>query len=191
VSRDAWLFEGLPTYLQNVLMARGGATSAEEAWLRLRTGFRRGARTAPNLSLAQANERYGIGGTYLRVYWAGAALMLAADLRLRSETGGQHSLDTALEQLSRCCASEQRRWSAQEIIARLDAVTGTTVFSEVTRDQFDAAGFPDYDALLARAGVKVEGVRVQFDAAAPWAREREALMHPSGLAQQADGIKRE
>ena len=191
VSRDAWLFEGLPTYLQNVLMARGGATSAEEAWLRMRTGFRRGARTAPNLSLAQANERYGIGGTYLRVYWAGAALMLAADLRLRSETGGQHSLDTALEQLSRCCASEQRRWSAQEIIARLDAVTGTTVFSDVTRDQFDAAGFPDYDALLARAGVKIEGVRVQFDATAPWARAREALMQPSGLAPQADGINPE
>ena len=108
--------------------------------------------------------------------------MLAADLRLRSQTGGQHSLDTALERLSRCCASEQRRWNAQEIIARLDAATGTTVFSDVTRDQFEASGFPDYDALLARAGVKVEGARVQFDATAPWARERDALMQPSGLA---------
>jgi hypothetical protein len=176
VSRDAWLFEGLPTYLQNVLMARGGATSVEEAWQRMQTGFQRGARTASNLSLAQASERIGHNGIYQRVYWAGAALMLAADLQLRSRTGGRQSLDTALEQLSRCCASDERRWNAQEIIARLDEVTGTTVFSDLVHAQFAAEGFPDYEAVLARAGVKVEGTQVQFDASAPWAAERDALM---------------
>ena len=181
-ARDAWLFEGLPTYLQNVLMARGGATSVEEAWQRMQSGFQRGARTASDLSLARASERIGHSGIYQRVYWAGAALMLAADLRLRSRTGGQQSLDTALEKLSRCCASGERRWNAQEIIDRLDEVTGTTVFSELVRAQFDAEGFPDYEALLARAGVKVEGTQVQFDASAPWAAERDALMRPPAIA---------
>lgn len=178
VSRDAWLFEGVPTYLQNVLMARGGAISVEEAWQRMQAGFQRGARTASDLSLARANERIGSNGIYLRVYWAGAALMLAADLQLRSGTGGRQSLDTALEQLARCCASEERRWNAQEIIVRLDEVTGTTVFSDLVRAQFEAEGFPDYEAVLARAGVKVNGVQVEFDASAPWAAERDALMQP-------------
>ena len=178
VVRDAWLFEGMPTYLQNVLMARGGATSVEEAWRRMQAGFQRGARTAPDLSLARANERIGYNGIYLRVYWAGAALMLAADLQLRNCTGGRQSLDTALEQLSRCCASEERRWNAQEIIGRLDELTGTTVFSDLVRAQFEAEGFPDFEALLARAGVKVEGTQVEFNASAPWAAERDALMRP-------------
>ena len=179
MSRDAWLFEGIPTYLQNVLMARGGSISVEEAWQRMQAGFQRGARTASALSLARAGERIGYNGIYLRVYWAGAALMLAADLQLRSRTGGEQSLDTALEQLSRCCASEERRWSAQEIIVRLDQVPGTTVFSELVRAQFEAEGFPDYEAVLARAGVKLEGARVEFDASAPWAAERDALMQPA------------
>ena len=179
VSRDAWLFEGMPTYLQNVLMARGGAISVEEAWQRMHRGFARGARTASDLSLARASERIGFSGIYERVYWAGAALMLAADLQLRSQTGGRQSLDTALEQLARCCASEERRWGAQEIIARLDEVTGTTVFSDLVRAQFESEGFPDYEAVLARAGVKLEGAQVEFDASAPWAAERDALMRPA------------
>ena len=109
VARDAWLFEGLPTYLQNGLMARGGATSVEQAWQRMQAGFQRGARTAPELSLARANERIGHNGMYLRVYWGGAAIMLRADLELRAQSGGRQSLGTALEQLSRCCARQPSR----------------------------------------------------------------------------------
>jgi len=181
-ARAAWLFEGLPTYLQNVLMARGGATSVEEAWRRMHSGFARGARTASDLSLARASERIGSSGIYQRVYWAGAALMLAADFELRSRTGGRQSLDTALEQLSRCCESAERRWKAQELIARLDEVTGTTIFSDLVRAQFESDGYPDYEAVLARAGVTFEGAQVQFDASAPWAAERDALMRPSAIA---------
>ena len=48
--------------------------------------------------------------------------------------------------------------------------------------QFEAEGFPDYEAVLARAGVKVEGTQVEFDASAPWAAERDALMRPSAIA---------
>ena len=103
-------------------------------------------------------------------------MLLGADLQLRNRTGGRQSLGTALDQLSRCCASEQRRWSAQEIIVRLDDLTGTTVFSDLVRTQFEGDDYPDYEAVLARAGVKLEGARVEFDASAPWAAERDALM---------------
>ena len=178
VSRDAWLFEGLPTYLQNVLMARGGAIGVEEAWRRMQEGFLRGARTAPELSLARASERIGRNGVYLRVYWAGAAIMLAADLQLRAQTGGKQSLATALEQLMHCCLDSQRRWSAQEIIARLDEVTGTAVFSDLVRSQFDSDRYPDFESALTRAGVKLDGKKIELDASAPWAAERDAVMRP-------------
>lgn len=177
-ARDGWLFEGLPTYLQNIVMARAGAISAQEAWQRMAAGFQRGARTAPQLTFVQANERIGYNGIYQRVYWAGAALMLAADLQLRNQTGSRQSLAVALERLSVCCGAETRRWSAQEIIARLDQLTGTTVFGDLVRDQFAANGYPDYQSTLARAGVNVEGGAVQFDDSVPWATERDAVMRP-------------
>jgi hypothetical protein len=181
-ARDAWLFEGMPTYLQNVLMARGGAINVGEAWQRMREGLQRGARTAPELSLTRASERVGFNGIYLRVYWAGAAMMLAGDLELRNRTGGKQSLGTALEQLARYCAGEERRWSAREIIARLDEATGTTVFGDLVRAQFENDTYPDYAAVLDRAGVKFDGPQVEFDASAPWAAERDALMRPSTAA---------
>lgn len=176
--RDAWLFEGLPTYLQNVLMVRGGAIEPQEGWSRLIAGFQRGARAGTGLSLAQASERISVRGNYLRVYWAGAAMMLDADLRLREITQGRHSLDTALAGLADCCLAPERRWSADEVIARLDRITGTTVFGDVMREQFESDDFPDFKRVLVRAGVTVKDGEVVLDPAAPGAPFREALMRP-------------
>jgi hypothetical protein len=174
--RDAWLFEGLPTYLQNVLLARDGAISAEEAWRRMVNGFRRGARISPSLSLSQVAERMGNGGNYLRVYWAGAAVMLAADLQWRSLSAGSQSLDTALASLAQCCLQDNRRWSAGELITRLDELTATTVFSDLWHQQIETGQFPDFETVLERAGVRVENGQIELLPNAPWATEREALM---------------
>lgn len=175
---DAWLFEGLPTYLQNVLMVRGGAISVEEGWKRMIVGFQRGERSGSGLTLAQASERIAVGGNYLRVYWAGSAMMLEADLRLRSQSQGTQSLDTALAGLAECCLAGERRWSAEEVVDKLDAVTGSTVFSDVVREQFASAGFPDFKRTLVRAGVTVRDGEVVLDPAAPGAPFRESLMRP-------------
>lgn len=181
-ARDAWLFEGLPTYLQNVLMVRGGAIEPQEGWSRLIAGFQRGARAGAGLSLAQASERIAVRGNYLRVYWAGAAMMLDADLRLREITQGRHSLDTALASLAECCLAPERRWSAEELIATLDRITGTTVFGDVMREQFESGDFPDFKRVLVRAGVTVKDGEVVLDPAAPGAPWREALMRPLAAA---------
>jgi hypothetical protein len=173
---DVWFYEGLATYLQNVLMARAGTIGADEAWRRLHDGFERGSRTAPGLSILAATERLGRAGTYVRVYWGGAAVFLAADLRLR-ETGAG-SLDDALAELSRCCNDDSRRWSADEIIAELDSATGTTVFSDIAREMLKRPEFPDTAALLGQLGVQVIGDRVTYNDNAPLAAQREAIMAP-------------
>ena len=177
-ARGAWLFEGLPTYLQNVLMVRGGAIEPQEGWSRLITGFQRGARAGTGLNLAEASERIAVRGNYLRVYWAGAAMLLDADLRLREITHGRHSLDTALAGLAECCLAPERRWRADELIAMLDRITGTTVFGDVMREQFESEDFPDFKRVLVRAGVTVKAGEVVLDPAAPGAPFREALMRP-------------
>ena len=177
VARDAWLTEGLPTYLQNVLMARGGAIDEREAWKRMIVGFQRAAKVGAGLSLARASERVGTGGLYQRVYWAGAALMLEADLRLREQSGGAQSLDTALEAMAQCCFRQDRRWTAVELMEQLDQATGTTLFGELVRVRLDNSEFPDFKAVLVRAGVTVADGEVVLDDSAPWAAARRALMH--------------
>lgn len=176
VARDSWLSEGLPTYLQNVLMARGGAIDEREAWKRMILGFQRAAKVGGGLSLARASERVGMGGLYRRVYWGGAALMLEADMRLRERSAGTQSLDTALEAIAQCCLGQDRRWTAVELMARLDEATGTAIFSDIVREHLDDPGFPDFKALLVRAGVTVSDGEVVLDPAAPWAPLRESLM---------------
>ena len=184
VARDAWLFEGLPTYLQNVLMARGGAIEEREGWSRLISGFQRGARAGPGLSVAQASERIAVRGNYLRVYWAGAAMMLDADLRLREVTQGAQSLDTAMAGLAECCLAPERRWNAEELIATLDRITGTTAFGDVVRGQFGSEEFPDFKRVLVRAGVTVKNGEIVLDPSAPGAPFREAIMRPPAASSR-------
>ena len=178
-SRDVWLTEGLPTYLQNVLMARGGAIGEREAWSRMIVGFQRASKVGAGLSLAQASGRAGIGGIYQRVYWGGASLMLEADLRLREGSSGSQSLDTALEGIARCCLGQARRWSATELFDEMDRATGASVFAGLLRERLDAPEFPDFQSQLVRAGITVAGGEVVLDDAAPLAAERRAMMRPA------------
>lgn len=177
--RDVWLTEGVPTYLQNLLMARGGAIEEREAWSRMIVGLQRGAKVGAGLTLAEASGRAGIGGIYQRVYWGGAGLMLEADLRLREQTGGTQSLDTALEGIARCCLGQERRWPAVELLEQMDRATGTTVFADLARERLDVPEFPDFQSQLVRAGVTVSGGEVVLDDSAPLAGERRAMARPA------------
>ena len=156
-SRDAWLFEGLPTYLQNVLMARNGTISEAEAWRRMHEGFGRGAGVGEGLSLQDASQRMGRGGLYLRAYWGGAAYMLAADMRLRRQKDAARSLDSVLAGLARCCSDTMRRYSAEEIVAQLDRASGTSVFSELAAEWIERPGFPDYERLFRELDIEMLG----------------------------------
>ena len=86
-SRDRWLSEGLASYYQNVLRARDGRLTEQQAWQKLHAGFERGRKATHGGSLAEAS-RAGWSAT-MRVYWGGAAMMLKADSQLRALSGGQ------------------------------------------------------------------------------------------------------
>jgi hypothetical protein len=175
VTRDAWLSEGMATYLQNVLMARAGTIPAEEAWRRLYSGFKRGEATARGLTITQASEQLGRPGTYLRMYWAGAALMLEADLRLRARGS---SLDAALAGLAGCCAPAAGRLRAEQVLREMDRATVTTVFAEVYRELFDKSEFPDFEAMFRTLGIDVFGIELTFSPDAERKALRDAIMAP-------------
>lgn len=173
-SRDIWLYEGLATYLQNVLMARGGLIAKDEAWRRLYLGLQRASRIAPGVSLQQAAERLNRPNNYLRPYWGGAALLLEADLRLR---GQGSSLDAALAGLA-CCLDAPARVPAEEIVARLDTATGGTVFRELHQRAVESGDFPEFDSLFTQLGVDVFGGEVRYTDDPQAQRLRDAIMSP-------------
>ncbi len=174
---DAWLSEGLATYYQNVLRARAGRLSAQQAWSNLHAGFGRGQREATDLTLAEATRRMYRSRLFMKVYWSGTAIMLMADLRLRQLSNGSQSLDSALAALNACCFESQREWPARELFAKLDELTKTTVFTELLTEHVDSERFPDLSAAYQQLGLIPYGPRgLRLISDAPSAQLRDAIM---------------
>jgi hypothetical protein len=175
---DAWLSEGLASYYQNVLRARAGMISVAEAWQRLHSGFRRGMKSMPDLTLADATERMFRDGAFMRVYWEGAAMMLLADQRLRERTGGEQSLDSALARLRACCLAPEGAWQARGLFGKLDELTGTTVFSELYEAHVRSTAFPELAEAYRLLGLELdaEGESIRMVDAASQVAARDAIM---------------
>ncbi len=149
---DRWVSEGFAQYYQNVLLARAGRYSPEEAWRKIGEGLERGRQSAPHLSPDEATataER----NTRMKIYWSGAALALMADVELRRRSDGKESLDTVLDRFQACCLPSRRTWTARELFAEFDRLVDTPLFVDLYDRHADAAGFPDFDEYLGSAGL--------------------------------------
>jgi predicted metalloprotease with PDZ domain len=154
-------------------------------------GFQRGMERAAGVTLADATERMYRNGAFMRVYWEGAAIMLLADQRLRARTQGRQSLDTALDQLQRCCLSGEVGWRGRDLFGKLDELTGTTVFSELYQQHVGADNFPDIADAYRALGLRVTtGGDVVLLDDAPQRADRDAIMSSTGSAG-ATGTTRE
>jgi hypothetical protein len=175
---DAWLPEGMASYYQDVLRARSGMVPAAEAWQHMHESFRRGMQSMPGVTLADATERMYRDGAYMRVYWSGAALMLLADQRLRSRSGGAQSLDLAFARLRECCLSPEAGWSARDLFAQLDRLTGTSVFTELHEEHVRSSRFPDLDECYRLLGLRPDatGERIELLEVAEQRAVRDAIM---------------
>jgi hypothetical protein len=182
---DAWLAEGTASYYQNVLRARAGLISVPDAWQRLHSGFRRGMRSMPGITLAAATERMYRDGAYMRVYWGGAAIMLLADWRLRERSSGEQSLDLALARLRECCLAPDTAWHARALFEQLDRISGTQVFSELYERHVASNEFPDLSETYAALGLAVDasGNSVELLTHAPAIAVRDAIMTPHRAVQ--------
>src|SRR5262249_23984899 len=142
------------SYWQNVLRARSGLLTPQDAWSKLDAGFGRG-RAAPDaaMSLHDVTDEMHSRRAYMRVYWAGAAYWFGADVELRRASGGKLSVDVALGRFRDCCLAQMRAWEPAAFAAKLDALVGADVFARRWRE-FDAAtGFPDVAPLYRALGI--------------------------------------
>jgi hypothetical protein len=172
--RHKWISEGFASYYQNVLMSRAGRYTPKRAWTKLHEGFERGRASRPELSLNDAAAS-GIRRARMKIYWSGAAIALLADIELRERSGGEESLDVALDRLQECCLPSDRTWSGPELFARLDSLVEKPVFMPLYRRHANSAGFPDVGPAFQRLGIDVEDDELHIHRGAELAHIREAI----------------
>ena len=155
ITRDhRWISEGFAQYYQNVLLTRSGAYDEKYAWQKIYDGLERGRKSRPELSPnAAASSGSRSGG--MKVYWAGAAIALLADVQLRERSGGEEGLNDVLGRFQNCCLPSQKTWTGPELFAKLDTLISEPLFVPLYRRYADTAGFPNTSDVLTRLGVSV------------------------------------
>ena len=179
---DSWFSEGLASYYQNILQARAGLISEQEMWQQLYQGFQRGlAETAfDGQPLQRVSDRLRADDGFMRVYWSGAWYFLAADARLRQQSGGRFSLDAALEQLNQCCAED--RLSVPEMVARLDDLNGLELFRNLYNEVAVSTSVPPFAAIFASLGIDVVDGQVRLQETGTGASLRKAIAKTPGAS---------
>ncbi|HWN66105.1 MAG TPA: hypothetical protein VNM90_00630, partial [Haliangium sp.] len=115
-----WLSEGMATYYEPLLRARAGWITAEQAWEILHDGFQRGSARGSGRTLSEESRDMGETHEYWRVYWAGAAIAMIADVTLRQHAGAP-TLDEQMRAIRDCCLRDTRTWSAEALLAAVAA----------------------------------------------------------------------
>ena len=168
--RGRWLAEGLASYHQNVLRARAGLLTPEEAWQRLDAGFRRGEAVADGPALdAMGRQR---GGT-MRVYWAGAAYWLEMDLALRRYH--DTTLEAVLDRYAQCCLDGTAHVAPEDFVAALDRAAGIALFAKRYRDYAESTVFPSLTDSYRALGIQRSGAALEFSDDSAAGRLREAM----------------
>jgi hypothetical protein len=165
-----WLAEGLASYYQNVLRARVGLMTQAQAWKALDAGFGRGRREDSGLPLEELSRRH--RGT-MRVYWAGAAFWLEADLALRRRGS---SLDAVLSRYSQCCLRGTGESDPRAFVDELDRVGGDGVFSRLYERYVGSREFPPLDGAYGALGIEAGPQGLKFSLQSDAMKLRHAIM---------------
>jgi hypothetical protein len=178
-SRDKWISEGFASYYQNVLLARRGVYTEQDAWRRLHRSFEkaRSIRNPPRLSRMSDRPFWEMR---MLIYWSGAAIALLADAELRRLSNSEESLDTVLARLQACCLPSDRPWSGEEFFAKLDELSRYPVFEDLYRRHAYGRGMPPLEDLYTRLGVvSTSSSTVRLTDEAVDAAVRSAIMQTS------------
>ncbi len=183
---QAWLPEGLATYYQEVLRARGGVISERDTLRNLAEALDSASREGTGRSLSDESAAMYQTYAFRAVYWGGAAYFLRADVELRRRTKGLHSLDTVLTTLRERHDAHTRIWRAEELLAELDRIAGARVFVPLAAQEVRRP-FPNYAATLAALGICDAGRRL--DDTAPLVAIRRAIFGPRAAGRERHGAR--
>jgi predicted metalloprotease with PDZ domain len=146
-----------------VLRARSGRLTEAEAWDELDAGFERGRRDKSDLTLSDLSMRMGRLGHYMRGYWSGTALVMMADVELRTRRDDPSSLDAALNAYLACCRAHEEEAEPDAFLAELDRQVGGEVFSTLYRRLASQSEFPDLADTYRKLGLRHATPKVSID----------------------------
>lgn len=180
--RDKWLSEGIASYYQNILRARVGLISEQEAWQAMADGFRRGRNATGTASLRDATLNTRDRAQFMRVYWTGAAIALLGDIEIRQRTGNRWSLDRLIAELRGCCGTPGETWRAREIFAHFDRMTGEDVFLPLLDEHLYSRFFPRLDTAWSAIGITVKDGEVRLHTETAQQALRRSIIYPETAA---------
>lgn len=166
--RFAWMYEGYATWVEPIVRVRAGLLEPEELWRQTLEGMPKGL---------AGPEEGGLDGTtaWGRTYWGGAEYWMSADLEIRERTRNRHSLQTALRAVLDAGGDGRRLWSVDDLLAKGDAATGTTVLRDLYAKRGKGRHRADLTALWKSLGVEQHPGGILFDDRAPQALLRQSL----------------
>jgi len=154
---DAWLSEGLASYLQYPLMQKASVLDEREAIEELWHGIRRGQTnyqelSKPNLTLAQLSSNMMEFRSFKQVYWRGAIFWFQVDLKLRANGD---SLVRLLNRFNRCCRDLNSIWQGESLSAVLDQQIDYPFIQQLVTQYNNSTQFPQTDRLFNSIGISI------------------------------------
>jgi predicted metalloprotease with PDZ domain len=176
VSGELWLAEGVTSYYEDVVLARAGLITFDQAIRGFQVAidalmnsqaptFRSAAEMSRMASLfdgANPVDRTNWSSTYLSYYTHGQALGIGFDLAIREKTGNRKSLDDFMRVMWQVHGRPggarpgdvDRPYTLDDVRSRLGEVTGDRAFADGTVLRFvEGHERMDYAGLLATAGL--------------------------------------
>jgi hypothetical protein len=165
--KEFWAAEGLAVYVESIARIQVGHIAPEPAW---KDFMKRMPGGQP-----KASEGLSQSGDHNRTYWGGALFFLEADVRIREKTGNTIGLQTALRAIN-ARHDFRDELKVAEFFPIGDRATGTDVLMTLYHEMAMKGGAPDLEKLWMDLGVIADGDTVRFDANAPKAAIREAIL---------------
>jgi hypothetical protein len=166
--RQAWLQEGLATYVEGIARTRAGQITVPRLWAAM-------ASDMPQGQPAEGDRGLDHTPTWGRTYWGGAIFCLLADVRIRQRSGLKLGLEHALRGVLAAGGSYAVAWPIERILAVADAAVGQDTLSNLYARMKDSPAPTDLAALWRELGVVAEGTQARFHGDAPLAAVRVAI----------------
>lgn len=154
--QQRWLEEGIATYVEPLIRRKLGEVSAKRFWSDLVDGLPNGLADVETAGL-DGNHSWGA------TYWGGALFCLMVDVRLRTESHNQHTLQEALRAVV-AKGNITRSWTLSEFLDTADAAVHSQVLEQV-HAELGQGGRVDLDQLWKKLGVRKQSGHILFLAA--------------------------